>query len=183
MQWLDPLNKIKSHLTSHGFKAQQRIVNLKSGIINLTKKENNRLPLMPWLYQNQPPALIMTKPTDNPNTHIEIRLWHSHTRILHTPKSLWVGAINYRTINTKKLIQNSYSETHYQYQKKSVLNILTQILQPKSYRILTQPKNKNKKIKYQNDWNHQVIIISLKNDYADLASNIKDEELNLRKKQ
>ena len=59
----------------------------------------------------------------------------------------------------------------------------TQILQPKSYRILTQPKNKNKKIKYQNDWNHQVIIISLKNDYADLASNIKDEELNLRKKQ
>ena len=157
VQWLDPLNKIKSHLTSHGFKAQQRIVNLKSGIINLTKKENNRLPLMPWLYQNQPPALIMTKPTDNPNTHIEIRLWHSHTRILHTPKPLWVGAINYRTINTKKLIQNSYSETHYQYQKKSVLNILTQILKPKSYHILTQPKNK--KIKYQNDWNHNVIII------------------------
>lgn len=128
IQWLGTIQSIEATLSQHGFILQKSTTNLQATLINLSKKEARRPPLIAWLYHNKPAKLLMTKATNQANTQIEIRLWHSNIHLFNTTLPLWVGAVNYRTLDNKKLTMNRYKEISYQFQHQPILEVLTDIL-------------------------------------------------------
>ena len=153
---MDSLSNITQQLQQIGFKKRKPVNNFKSGLLNLAQKEQARLPVIPWLYKNKPAVLTMAKPTQDTNTHIELRLWNSYTQILFGYAPLWVGTINYRTTKPKAMLHNTYKDVHYFFLNKPVLEELTPLLPKTQIKIIARyPDISKKTIK----WSHNVVII------------------------
>ena len=162
VQWMQPIQQIEQQLTKAGFKKESSVHDLKSGLANLARTPQNRLPMIAKLYQNTPPVLLMVKKTNTPDTVIEIRLWNSHSRIILNSIPLWIGSINYRsTVQGKNLIQRNKKITHYQQNNQNVLTTLSALFSKQDYRILIQQQTAHhlKKIQ-EKQWDNKVIIIT-----------------------
>ena len=92
-----------------GFTHHETHASLKRDIESMSNITADQQPLLPWLYKNTHPALLMTRSFEN-NVVLEIRIWHSF--ISNQDKNgtkIWIGAINFHTR------QKFFSwKTHYQ---------------------------------------------------------------------
>jgi membrane protein DedA with SNARE-associated domain/membrane-associated phospholipid phosphatase len=95
VQWLGSMKTIKNNLTRYGWQSQNKAPTLISRLHALVNSDTRRFfPLLPPLYQKEPPALVMSKV--NNGQFWTLRLWHADYQINHTP--LWIGTVMYHPI-------------------------------------------------------------------------------------
>lgn len=104
IQWLGPLNVIERELEAKGWTKPEgsRVIQLLS---KLSKEGGFPLPLIPQLYDDHPPKLIMVKYLDNDDLVLVLRLWPSNLTMKSTTYPLWYGALGYNGLS-KQLYLN-----------------------------------------------------------------------------
>lgn len=97
VQWLGSLDDIKQALINEGWKEQVIHLDWKGSLNRLSSKANpEHLPVLPWLYQNQAPVLLMTRPDANRgNFPLYFVLWKSNVTFVNDPRTLWIGSVHY----------------------------------------------------------------------------------------
>lgn len=98
------LKTIQTILTTNGWQKIETKQKLKTTLARFASQNAQyHMPLFPWLYRNQMPALVMIKHIPMENRIIELHLWDSNI-VLSTAKTpLWIGTIDIR-IPPKKLL-------------------------------------------------------------------------------
>lgn len=100
VEWLDNLENIKTTLQQQGWKIYPPNFTLKGLLGRLsTTASKSPLPLIPQIYHNKYPVLLMTKSLNgDPKTGqtIILRLWHSSVSINGTDTQFWLGVVSYR---------------------------------------------------------------------------------------
>lgn len=96
VRWLGNLDTIRATLTEQGWDTQPTSLDIQ-GVIKRLLDGNvySHLSLLPQLYHNQSPALIMTKFTDREDTLLILQLWKSDLIVQGEQLPLWLGVINY----------------------------------------------------------------------------------------
>jgi membrane protein DedA with SNARE-associated domain/membrane-associated phospholipid phosphatase len=95
IQWLGTLSTIQSNLLNHGWKLINKKPTLIMRLHALVSKEERRFfPLLPPLYRQQPPSLVMTKIESG--QFWVLRLWSSNYFVYKAP--IWVGTVMYHPI-------------------------------------------------------------------------------------
>ncbi|HVV69783.1 MAG TPA: VTT domain-containing protein [Gammaproteobacteria bacterium] len=95
VQWLGSLDEIKQSLIKQGWQPHAMQLNLKNTFNRLSPRTNpQHLPVLPTLYQNRAPALVLTK-TDSQNRQINLAIWKSNVTLLDNNETLWLGSIYY----------------------------------------------------------------------------------------
>lgn len=112
IQWQGELTKILAHLQQQGWTNHSAAMDLTSFLQRLSLQDpERRLPLLPPLYHNRPPALIMTKPSMTNHYDIVLYLWVSDIHLTNSTSPLWIGTLKQYEDPHKKLLQiNSKSD-------------------------------------------------------------------------
>jgi membrane protein DedA with SNARE-associated domain/membrane-associated phospholipid phosphatase len=98
IEWFGDLDTIRAELEKQGWKNQETIFSVVGMLRNISKADNNYyLPVLPQLYHNQPPSLLMTKPLSIMENKwlIVLHLWKSDTQIQKSTTPLWFGVVSY----------------------------------------------------------------------------------------
>lgn len=104
IEWAGNLDHIKNRLLANDWKLITRDNHVKDTIQRLSSlKPQYHLPLFELLYRNEPPALIMYKPTTDDTMIYVIRLWDSHIE-LNNKTPLWIGMLNKGLSPNKKML-------------------------------------------------------------------------------
>lgn len=97
VQWIGSLEKIKNNLLVVGWTNQEPTMNLQTTLHRLSSKEiEKHLPILPELYNNSAPVLLMTKVIGTDQQIIILRLWHSNVKIGSTNEPFWLGSVTYQ---------------------------------------------------------------------------------------
>lgn len=94
ISWLADIEHIRQQLLKKGWTDEQaEATDLKTTVLkNLIKPEEDfKLPLLPTLYHDRPPALVMTHKVGN--EWIILELWKSDVQISGAKTDLWMGVI------------------------------------------------------------------------------------------
>ena len=95
VQWLGSLKDIEQTLTAEGWQTHPPRSNLQSAWRRLsTRNHAQHLPLLPELYQNQSPVLLLTRLDEN-HQQLSLMLWQSNASFTDTSQSLLLGNISY----------------------------------------------------------------------------------------
>ena len=95
IQWLGSLEQIKEQLSQHGWKSHPPHFNFKGAMNRLSSKQSKEhLPILPMLYHNKSPMLLMTKNGHGENLPLILRLWQSDITINNGSSKLWLGTVN-----------------------------------------------------------------------------------------
>lgn len=95
IQWLGSLTKIETSLSKDGWKTHPPHFNFKGTMNRLSSKQSKEhLPILPKLYHNKSPVLLMTKPADANQPPLVLRLWRSNITINNGESKLWLGTVN-----------------------------------------------------------------------------------------
>lgn len=97
VEWLGDLAKIKLSLEQQGWQVYEPNLTI-TGLLNRleTTSTKHPLPLLPQVYHNQYPVLLMTKDIGKDKQAIILRLWKSNIIVKNTSAPLWLGIVNYR---------------------------------------------------------------------------------------
>lgn len=94
IQWYGSLESIKKQLETKGWQSHYPTLNLRGFFDRLSLQDpDRRLPLLPQLYHNRPPALLMTKTNDQNRYDIVLYLWQSDIELTDHKSSLWIGTL------------------------------------------------------------------------------------------
>jgi len=95
VQWLGELNAIKNDLVDSGWQVQPVELDFR-GMINCLFGDSvyRYFPLLPQLYHNRVPVLIVTKAIEDNNV-LSLELWQSDINIDGNTSPLWLGAVHY----------------------------------------------------------------------------------------
>lgn len=95
IEWAGDLTPIQKALSKQGWEVTPK-PNL-AIILNriAAKNREEQLPLFPYFYQHQRPALIMTKKQPGQKKMLVLRLWDSQLRLADQSVPLWLGTIGY----------------------------------------------------------------------------------------
>lgn len=97
VQWASDLDHIQATLTQQGWKIVEKKPKLKTTLQRFAHfNAEYHIPILPWLYHNQPPVLFMIKHIPKTKSIIELRLWQSNIVFQNNGAPLWLGAVNYR---------------------------------------------------------------------------------------
>ena len=94
IQWQGELNNIQQLLEQQGWQSHSPHMDL-SGFLERLSLQNpeQRLPLLPPLYHNRAPSLLMTKSnSDNHYTNV-LFLWQADVEFTNTQLPLWIGTV------------------------------------------------------------------------------------------
>ncbi len=95
VQWLGSLDDIEQSLVKQGWQPQALQLSLKNTLHRLSPRNNpQHVPVLPTLYQNQAPELLLTK-LDYQNRQINLMFWKSNVTLLDNNQTLWLGSIYY----------------------------------------------------------------------------------------
>ncbi len=98
IEWVGSLQDIKNMLTKQGWTEYPADFTLEGLLSRLaTSASHYPLPLLPQTYQNDYPALLMTKDIAGGKQAIILRLWRSHITIADAKAPFWLGVVNYQT--------------------------------------------------------------------------------------
>lgn len=109
VEWLGDLNVIKNSMIKQGWVEQSTLLNNLPAFVHRLAGDSaeGHLPLMPKLYHNKPPALVMTKSTDKIDTILVLSLWQSDIQITDSNLPLWLGVISYNKLQPFSLTMYS----------------------------------------------------------------------------
>ncbi|MCK4607848.1 MAG: phosphatase PAP2 family protein, partial [Gammaproteobacteria bacterium] len=94
VEWLGNLAEIKGSLKQQGWQDYEPDLTLKGILHRLASNADvYHLPLLPQIYQNQYPVLIMSK--SEQQGMLILRLWHSNIKIKNSKQPFWIGIIGY----------------------------------------------------------------------------------------
>ena len=96
LQWTGNLSDIKRALEQAGWENRPPKLDLLATIIRFTSIKNHHLlPLLPMLYHNHSPVLVLIKDMGEGQPIIIFRLWQSDMIVDSNKTPLWFGMINY----------------------------------------------------------------------------------------
>lgn len=98
LQWLAPLSIIERELTEKGW-TKPNDSNMAKLLNTLKKEKGIALPLLPQLYDDRPPSLVMIKTLKNSELLIVLRLWPSSLTLKGTTYPLWYGTVGYHILS------------------------------------------------------------------------------------
>jgi len=94
LNWLENLSAIKQRLLSHGWQEQPTQLGFREMINCLFGDSIYRyFPLLPQLYHNRVPVLVMTKEING--NILSLELWQSDISVENITVPLWLGAVHY----------------------------------------------------------------------------------------
>lgn len=99
VEWLGSLDEIRNILLARGWQEHMpKKIDIKGTITELSgqKNQQHHLPIIPQLYQNKAPVMLMTKTIDG-NKQLIFQLWKSNVTIVDNDNPLWVGNISFYT--------------------------------------------------------------------------------------
>lgn len=97
VQWLGSLTQIKKTLIDTGWITISQHPGFKTALQRFASyNPEYHMPILPWLYQDKLPMLIMIKHIPNQKMIIELRLWNSNIDISNHTNPLWLGAADVR---------------------------------------------------------------------------------------
>lgn len=154
VQWLDSLEDIESKLADNGWTRHPTKLTIKTAVQRMhPKKPEGKLPLLPKLYHNQEPALLMTK-TSSTGKPLVIRLWRADVKIINSNYPLWIGSAN-QIIPGHHWLTRHHEQKTYISEAKKILNINQQ---QQSNIITIAPKQIPLKLQ-QLHWNGNILLI------------------------
>lgn len=95
VQWAGNLTTVEQELLKSGWKVSP---NTTLGLVlnRLAKQSTSlELPLLPQLYLDQRPVLVMTKPIDSSHSILVLSLWDAKTTFADSHLPLWLGSVTY----------------------------------------------------------------------------------------
>jgi membrane protein DedA with SNARE-associated domain/membrane-associated phospholipid phosphatase len=159
IEWLGNLNNIKQNLLKQGWQYHEPALTLIGFLHRLASTSDiYHLPLLPQIYQNQYPILLMTKKINHGKQDIILRLWKSNINIKNVKTPLWIGTINYRYKAYKLLTRILHHKI------KHLLSGATQELTPflKNYKwqIISYTIEQQSAIIKKLHWDGKVLLIN-----------------------
>ncbi len=95
VQWAGDLTDIEKELSQHGWvETPSSTIGIILNRISASKR-SFALPLLPQLYLEKRPALVMTKLIKPNNLLLVLRLWDAKTTFSDSQLTLWIGTIRY----------------------------------------------------------------------------------------
>ena len=160
LQWAGELPNISALLTqNHWAITTDKKKNLQKTLTGFVEQNpSQQAPIIKTLYRDQPSALIAFHTTDDPNTLIEMHLWNSGYLLLDPNSPLWIGTINYRTINLKLFKRNKQHKITFR--DNAGQQSLTSVLKPHyNYKVMQHSNETipNRILSLQ--WDGAVLII------------------------
>lgn len=94
--WLGELDQLKSTLLKHQWKPLPKGEDWRSLLKRYAlHRQNQRLPILPQLYQNHRPVLLMLRSNNNDAPKLILRLWPSGYQIRDRTHPLWIGTVQF----------------------------------------------------------------------------------------
>lgn len=157
IQWIGDLNTIKQQLASKGWVSHSTGNSIKGAFHRLSTQNNTQLPLLPALYQNRAPLLLMTK-FDQNHQQLNLMLWESNVTLTDTQQLLWLGALFYYLPHPHKgLIPKPPTSIRSLYDQ--ALNILVGDIAGHSLKIVTIPASQQPPAMNSLPWNGKLLLI------------------------
>ncbi len=98
IQWAASLEEIQTFLIKNGWEELERYSHVQNTIQRIMKVEPEfHMPILGWLYRNQPPVLFYIKHLKSSQDILELQLWDSGVRFNDSSLPLWVGIITYHS--------------------------------------------------------------------------------------
>lgn len=137
ISWLGPIESVRQQLLKKGWVDEHAEAHdLKTLILkNLIKPEEDfKLPILPTLYQGQPPVLVMTRRSGS--DWIVLELWQSNIHLKEAQKAdLWIGVI-YTLPHPHKWFSLKHEKPHF---KDAIQPLLSDIKSTTQSNILKIP--------------------------------------------
>lgn len=161
VQWLGDVQQIETLLTAKGWQSHPIQVNWKGRLSRFSDKANpEHLPVLPALYQNQSPVLLMTKSDTDPNQlPLYFVLWKSNVTIPDSQYPLWIGSVHYYMPRIHKdATQLSKADVHQRYAKAMHVFIadLNNEVEKKAWKI---PQFEEPPIMLPLHWNGELLLV------------------------
>ena len=104
VQWAGTLDDIQTFLVDHGWEILDFHPGVKTAMQRfVSNAPAHNMPMISWLYQNQPPVVIFIKHLDRTADIMELRLWDSGVTFSDSTLPLWIGIVTYHTPPEKLL--------------------------------------------------------------------------------
>lgn len=102
VQWQGSLLQIKQNLLAQGWMEQPVKLDLKWLLSSFSVSSvSHHFPLLPQLYHNRSPVLILTKATTDNNVLLILTLWQSDILFVGNEIPLWLGSIEFHRASPK----------------------------------------------------------------------------------
>lgn len=158
VEWLGSLEKITDTLLKQGWKEHPVNLNWKGSLNRLSPTANpEHLPVWPSLYQNQAPALMMTK-SELGRPPLYFVLWKSNITLTDTQEILWVGSVHYYIPRpNKKLLTITPLETQQLY--KDAMRVFTTALQDMKVRVQHISEDEQPVVMQPLNWDGELLLV------------------------
>lgn len=94
IEWQGSLDAIKTQLENKGWVSHTSTSTFRGLLDRLSLQDSNRrLPLLPQLYHNRTPALLMTKLNHQNRYDVVLYLWQSDIELIDQNTPLWIGTL------------------------------------------------------------------------------------------
>lgn len=94
IEWYGSLEDIKTLLENKGWESHPSAISFRGFFNRLSLQyPDRRLPLLPQLFHNRAPALLMTKLNDNKRYDVVLYLWQSDFELIDHDNPLWIGTL------------------------------------------------------------------------------------------
>jgi membrane protein DedA with SNARE-associated domain/membrane-associated phospholipid phosphatase len=94
VEWWGSLDRIEKTLTQQGWQKHSPKLDMQT-INRLVVKQTTNLPILPMLYHDRAPALLMLKQQQQGQPFIMLRLWYSDVAMNGGQIPFWLGTVNY----------------------------------------------------------------------------------------
>ncbi len=160
IEWQGDLGEIRELLEARGWVYRSTELDIKSTLRRLSlKTPRERLPLLPNLYHNHHPALLMTKSIPDKKYFLVLHLWPSDLRVAKDSAPLWLGNIEQRAPTMPLLPVNASN------QENSIVDVISELesdLENEDYFELVLPEGAQKSV--PQNWLWQRKVLQIKSD-------------------
>lgn len=158
IQWAAHLNTIEQTLKKSGWRLFNKETLIKSALQRFSgPKPEYHMPLLPLLYLDQPPVLMMIKHLPDKKSIIEIRLWRTNVSFTDSKIPIWIGSLDLH-LPPHKLI-NFYKKPEITFSSKKIFSVLQSDLINFLTKIITIPLDIQSEKMQQLHWDGKILII------------------------
>jgi len=145
-------------LEAHGWELINTREHLKSALAGFASDDAKyHMPLLPWLYNNKPPVLVMIKHIPMQKRIIELHLWESELHFPGTQQALWIGTVDIRI--PPKVLMSIKDYTKISLADNGGLDELANDIPPCQHKYVMENKTAQPKKIQLLHWNGKVLLV------------------------